>query len=107
MELLQVTIATNTVAYTVIGLLMAILGFFMRNLHGEVKDTIAARITDREEMGKLKGKIELTEQHSQLEIKAITKSMDNLTDEVREMNREFKTKHDDLVKIFQKLTEGK
>jgi len=106
-DLLQIAISGSAMAYSIFGILIAIIGFFLKVLHGDVKDSMNARVVDREEMGKLKGKIELVEQGSKLEIKAITKSMDDLTSEVRRMNDEMKSKHDDMVKIFNKLTEEK
>lgn len=66
---------TITVLLFVASVVLGIFGYFLKSVHKDVKDFIAEssdshrRLT--EELGKLKGKIELVEQESRLKYQAI------------------------------------
>lgn len=78
-----------TIAGTLIVILLAIIGFFIARLINDVKNNVA-------EIGKNKGRIELVEQQqksdiqrieetTQLEIKALSKEVGNLSDNVNNL----------------------
>ena len=80
---------TPEITMMIIGTAVAIIGYFLRIVHNDVRKTT-------EDMGKLKGKIELVEQENrlkyqaiqeqtQLEIKMLAKNVSDLSTAVKEL----------------------
>lgn len=102
-ELLQITVSPSTILSYVFGGLLTVVGFFLKNAWTDIKDLRRQRELDKEEVGKLKGKIELVDQRSGLEMQNVSDNVGKLTDEIKEMNAEMKSKHKDMMSIFAKL----
>jgi len=90
--------ATDSAAITLygIGIIIAIIGYFLRMAHMDLKKVMETQIKVLEDQGKLKGKIELVEQESrlkygalaestQLEIKNLAKNVSELSIAVKEL----------------------
>ena len=92
--------STLTIILFIAGTLLTIFGFFLKNVYTDARrdiDLLFANDNKRaEELGKLKGKIELVEQEArlkyqaiqeqtQLEIKNLAKNVGNLADTVRQL----------------------
>lgn len=56
----------------VIGIVVTIIGYFLRTAHADLKKVVDAQSKVIEDQGKLKGKIELVEQESRLKYQALT-----------------------------------
>lgn len=80
----------------VIGTVIAVIGYFLRIAHADLKKVVDAQTKVIEDQGKLKGKIELVEQESrlkyqalmeqtQLEIKNLAKNVSELSIAVKEL----------------------
>jgi beta-mannanase len=90
------TSATTATTLFIIGTVVAIIGYFLRIAHADLKKVIDAQTKVIEEQGKLKGKIELVEQESrlkyqaiqeqtQLEIKNLARNVSELSDAVKQL----------------------
>jgi len=92
--------STLTIILFIAGILLTIFGFFLKNVYNDARrdiDLLFANDNKRvEELGKLKGKIELVEQEArlkyqaiqeqtQLEIKNLAKNVGDLADTVRQL----------------------
>jgi hypothetical protein len=92
--------STLTIILFIAGTLLTIFGFFLKNVYNDARrdiDLLFANDNKRaEELGKLKGKIELVEQEArlkyqaiqeqtQLEIKNLAKNVGDLADTVRQL----------------------
>jgi glutamate synthase domain-containing protein 1 len=90
--------ATDSAAITLygIGIIVAIIGYFLRAAHMELKKVMESQAKVLEDQGKLKGKIELVEQESrlkyqaiqeqtQLEIKSLARNVSELSDAVKQL----------------------
>lgn len=80
----------------IIGTVVAIIGYFLRSAHNDLKQVMFSQIKISEDHTKLKGKIDLVEQESrlkyqalleqtQLEIKNLAKNVGELSTAVREL----------------------
>jgi hypothetical protein len=90
------TSATTATTLFIIGTVVAIIGYFLRIAHADLKKVIDAQTKVIEDQGKLKGKIELVEQESrlkyqaiqeqtQLEIKNLARNVSELSDAVKQL----------------------
>lgn len=90
------TSATTATTLFIIGTVVAIIGYFLRIAHSDLKKVIDAQSRVIEDQGKLKGKIELVEQESrlkyqaiqeqtQLEIKNLARNVSELSDAVKQV----------------------
>lgn len=90
------TSATTATTLFIIGTVVAIIGYFLRIAHSDLKKVIDAQSKVIEDQGKLKGKIELVEQESrlkyqaiqeqtQLEIKNLARNVSELSDAVKQV----------------------
>lgn len=90
------TSATTATTLFIIGTVVAIIGYFLRIAHSDLKKVIDAQTKVIEDQGKLKGKIELVEQESrlkyqaiqeqtQLEIKNLARNVSELSDAVKQV----------------------
>ena len=90
--------ATDSAAITLygIGIIVAIIGYFLRAAHMDLKKVMESQAKVLEDQGKLKGKIELVEQESrlkyqalmeqtQLEIKNLARNVSDLSVAVKEL----------------------
>lgn len=86
----------NELAFTVITILISVIGYFLRNLHNDLKSVIDEQKEIRQEQGKLKGKIELVEHEvryrydaiekmTQIEIKNLAQQINKLTVSVQKL----------------------
>lgn len=84
--------ATDTAAITLygIGLIVAVIGYFLRMAHMDLKKVMENQVKVLEDQGKLKGKIELVEQESRLKYQALAEStqleIKNLAKNVSELS---------------------
>jgi uncharacterized protein YsxB (DUF464 family) len=84
--------ATDSAAITLygIGIIVAIIGYFLRAAHMELKKVMENQAKVLEDQGKLKGKIELVEQESRLKYQALAEStqleLKNLAKNVSELS---------------------
>lgn len=80
----------------VIGTVIAVIGYFLRIAHADLKKVVDAQTKVIEDQGKLKGKIDMVEQESrlkyqalmeqtQLEIKNLAKNVSELSIAVKEL----------------------
>lgn len=89
-----------TISLFVAGTILALFGFFLRTAYNDTRKDIELLLTNHskisEELGKLKGKIELVQQENQLkyqaiqeltqlEIKNLAKHVSELSDAVKEL----------------------
>lgn len=90
------TSGTIPIILFIIGTVIAIIGYFLRIAHADLKKVVDAQSKVIEDQGKLKGKIELVEQESrlkyqalmeqtQLEIKNLAKNVSELSVAVKEL----------------------
>jgi uncharacterized protein YsxB (DUF464 family) len=83
---------TDSAAITLygIGIIVAIIGYFLRAAHMELKKVMENQAKVLEDQGKLKGKIELVEQESRLKYQALAEStqleLKNLAKNVSELS---------------------
>lgn len=74
----------NAIAFTIIGSLLGVLSYFLKLLHTDLRQAC-------EDVGKLKGKIELVQQEHTLRLEkneAVTQQkIDRLTDEVTRLTK--------------------
>lgn len=86
----------NEVAFTVITILISMIGYFLKNLHSDLKNVMNEQKSIIENQGKLKGKIELVDNESrfkydaiekmtQLEIKHLAEQVGELTQSVKKL----------------------
>ena len=86
----------NEVAFTVITVLISMIGYFLKNLHSDLKNVMKEQKDIIENQGKLKGKIELVDNESrfkydaiekmtQLEIKHLAEQVGELTQSVKKL----------------------
>jgi len=84
--------ATDSAAITLygIGIIVAIIGYFLRAAHMDLKKVMENQAKVLEDQGKLKGKIELVEQESRLKYQALAEStqleLRNLAKNVSELS---------------------
>jgi uncharacterized protein YsxB (DUF464 family) len=84
--------ATDSAAITLygIGIIVAIIGYFLRAAHMDLKKVMENQVKVLEDQGKLKGKIELVEQESRLKYQALAEStqleLRNLAKNVSELS---------------------
>ena len=102
MTLLEITINSDTVAYAIVITAFAAVGFFLKQLHSDIKETIRQRAADREEIGKLKGTIELNKQNADLHIENLNKNIDAVRSDLRTINKELKEHHKELMEVLSK-----
>ena len=87
---------STTILLYGIGVIVAIIGYFLRAAHMDLKKVMDNQTKVLEEQGKLKGKIELVEQESrlkyqalmeqtQLEIKNLARNVSELSTAVKEL----------------------
>lgn len=83
-------IDTSTITLYGIGIIVAIIGYFLRMAHTDLKKVMDNLVKVLEEQGKLKGKIELVEQESRLKYQALAEStqleIKNLAKNVSELS---------------------
>lgn len=90
------TTSSIPVILFIIGTVIAIIGYFLRIAHADLKKVVEGQSRVIEEQGKLKGKIELVEQESrlkyqalmeqtQLEIKNLARNVSELSIAVKEL----------------------
>ncbi len=90
------TTSSIPVTLFIIGIVVAIIGYFLRIAHADLKKVVDGQSKIIEDQGKLKGKIELVEQESrlkyqalmeqtQLEIKSLARNVSDLSIAVREL----------------------
>jgi hypothetical protein len=92
--------STLTITLFVVGTIIAIIGYFLRQVYHDTTKNIEGLMQSHtrhsEELGKLKGKIELVQQENQLkyqaiqeltqlEIKNLAKNVGDLADTVRQL----------------------
>jgi len=86
----------NEIAFTVITVLMSVIGYFLKALHGDLKNVEEEQKKIIETQGRLKGKIELVDNESrfkyeaiekmtQLEIKHLAEQISDLTHSVKKL----------------------
>lgn len=63
-----------TISMYGIGAIVAIIGYFLRMAHMDLKKVMDNQVKVLEDQGKLKGKIELVEQESRLKYQALAES---------------------------------
>jgi uncharacterized protein YsxB (DUF464 family) len=63
-----------TISMYGIGAIVAVIGYFLRMTHMDLKKVMDNQVKVLEEQGKLKGKIELVEQESRLKYQALAES---------------------------------
>jgi hypothetical protein len=91
---------TLTIILFITGTILAVFGFFLKNVYNDARKDIDLLLDSdnkrAEDLGKLKGKIELVEQEArlkyqaiqeqtQLEIKNLARSVGDLTDTVKQL----------------------
>jgi uncharacterized protein YsxB (DUF464 family) len=73
-----------------IGIIVAVIGYFLRMAHMDLKKVMDNQVKVLEDQGKLKGKIELVEQESRLKYQALAEStqleIKNLAKNVSELS---------------------
>lgn len=90
------TTSSIPVTLFIIGIVVAIIGYFLRIAHADLKKVVDGQSKIIEDQGKLKGKIELVEQESrlkyqalmeqtQLEIKNLARNVSDLSTAVKEL----------------------
>jgi hypothetical protein len=90
------TTSSIPVTLFIIGIVVAIIGYFLRIAHADLKKVVDSQSKIIEDQGKLKGKIELVEQESrlkyqalmeqtQLEIQNLARNVSDLSLAVREL----------------------
>lgn len=81
---------SSTILLYGIGIIVAIIGYFLRAAHMELKKVMENQAKVLEDQGKLKGKIELVEQESRLKYQALAEStqleLKNLAKNVSELS---------------------
>jgi len=79
-----------TISMYGIGAIVAIIGYFLRMAHMDLKKVMDNQVKVLEDQGKLKGKIELVEQESRLKYQALAEStqleIKNLAKNVSELS---------------------
>lgn len=86
----------NEVAFTVITILISAIGYFLKNLHADLRNVMKEQRSIIENQGRLKGKIELVdnearfkydaiEKMTQLEIKHLAEQVGELTQSVKKL----------------------
>jgi hypothetical protein len=86
----------NEVAFTVITILISAIGYFLKNLHADLKNVMIEQKSIIENQGRLKGKIDLVdnearfkydaiEKMTQLEIKHLAEQVGELTQSVKKL----------------------
>jgi hypothetical protein len=88
--------AFNEIAFTVITVLMSVIGYFLKGLHSDLRSMAEEQKKIIETQGKLKGKIDLVDNESrfkyeaiermtQLEIKHLAEQISDLTHSVKKL----------------------
>jgi uncharacterized protein YsxB (DUF464 family) len=79
-----------TISMYGIGAIVAVIGYFLRMTHMDLKKLMDNQVKVLEDQGKLKGKIELVEQESRLKYQALAEStqleLKNLAKNVSELS---------------------
>ena len=86
----------SEIAFTVITVLISMIGYFLKNLHSDLKNVMKEQKDIIESQGRLKGKIELVdnetrfkyeaiEKMTQLEIKHLAEQVGELTQSVKKL----------------------
>lgn len=92
----DIVMAFNEIAFTVITVLMSVIGYFLKSLHTDLKTVVEEQKKIIETQGRLKGKIELVDNESrfkyeaiekmtQLEIKHLAEQISELTSSVKKL----------------------
>lgn len=94
------TLDSNTIVLSIFGLLLGIISYFLQNVHKDFKENKKDNETHRqktiEDLGKLKGQIELAQQeqkmryqqiemNTQMEIKHLAENVNRLTNTVEKL----------------------
>ena len=83
-----------TISMYGIGAIVAVIGYFLRMTHMDLKKVMDNQVKVLEDQGKLKGKIELVEQESRLKYQALAEStqleIKNLARNVSELSMAVK-----------------
>jgi len=83
-----------TISMYGIGAIVAVIGYFLRMTHMDLKKVMDNQVKVLEDQGKLKGKIELVEQESRLKYQALAEStqleIKNLARNVSELSTAVK-----------------
>ena len=92
----MMTSTTTAVILFIVATVVAIIGYFLRMAHSDLKKVMDTQTKMIEDQGKLKGKIELVEQEArlkyqaiveqtQIEIKNLAKNVSELSSAVKEL----------------------
>jgi aspartyl/asparaginyl-tRNA synthetase len=86
--------AFNEIAFTVITVLMSVIGYFLKALHTDLKAVIEEQKKVIETQGRLKGKIELVDNESRFKYEAIEKmtqlEIKHLAEQISELTQSVK-----------------
>ena len=94
------------------GIIMALIGWFLKNLHGNITNSIRELREEKNELHdkvvKLEGRVERIEEKIPSELKNLEKIMDlkfeELTRTIRHAERTIKAQSDAFVTLFQEHT---
>jgi peptidoglycan hydrolase CwlO-like protein len=86
----------SEIAFTIITVLLSAIGYFLKNVHGDIKDVVNEQKEIISDVGRLKGKIDLVDNESrhrsdaiekmtQLEIKHLAEHISELTQSVKRL----------------------
>ena len=86
--------AFNEIAFTVITVLMSVIGYFLKGLHTDLKVVVEEQKKIIETQGRLKGKIELVDNESRFKYEAIEKmtqlEIKHLAEQITELTQSEK-----------------
>ena len=90
----DIVMAFNEIAFTVITVLMSVIGYFLKGLHTDLKVVVEEQKKIIETQGRLKGKIELVDNESRFKYEAIEKmtqlEIKHLAEQITELTQSVK-----------------